>query len=292
MAAGGGSLPDSVYNRFFSLAEAASSGGPVHVVVVPTAQGTPAGVHKKSSEFVERLVESTAARQDRPEIIATVLHTRDRSVADSDAFVDVLRSAHGVFFCGGRQYRLAETYGETKTVDALRKVLSRGGVVAGSSAGASILSSKLVRGEPSRNNSILLARNEKHRRGFGFIQKCVIDQHTLKRNRHFDLALALDPGELGIGVDESTCVVVQGSSLEVIGDSYVQIVACNRCVTDADDDVKGARPPPFRSRSGAEGNFYFLAPGDRLELEPDGKGAHVDPAYWLPLARQSQLDGR
>ena len=151
-----------------------------------------------------------------------LLHTRDRAVANTEAFVAPLQSATAVWFDGGRQWRLADTYGETRTEAALNELLGRGGLIAGSSAGASIMGSYLVRGSPS-GNATLMAPG--HERGFGFLKNVAIDQHVVTRSREADLArlVAVHPYLLGIGIDESTAIVVRGNTFTVMGPSIVAI---------------------------------------------------------------------
>ena len=75
-----------------------------------------------------------------------VLHTTDRRLADDSAFAEPLRHAGGVWFEGGRQWHLVDSYANTRTERGFHSVLARGGVIGGSSAGASILSSYMLRG--------------------------------------------------------------------------------------------------------------------------------------------------
>ena len=152
----------------------------------------------------------------------TLLHARDRVVADSEAFVAPLLTATAVWFDGGRQWRLADTYGETRTEQALRELLSRGGLIAGSSAGASIMGSYLVRGAPSGKETLMAPG---HERGFGFLKNVSIGQHIVTRRQEADLArlVAVHPDVLGIGIDESTAIVVRGNIFTVIGPSLVAI---------------------------------------------------------------------
>ncbi|MBA7535319.1 Cyanophycinase [subsurface metagenome] len=163
--------------------------------------------------------------------------------------------AKGVWFGGGRQWRLVDAYKDTKTEKMLWKVLERGGVIGGTSAGATIQGSYLARGD-TKNNQIMMGDHEE---GFGFIKDIAIDQHVLARNRHFDMfeILKNQPNLLGIGIDENTAIIVKGNSFEVIGKSYVIIY----------DGL-------FWSREGWElkklpknnGLFYFLREGDKYNL--------------------------
>ncbi len=158
----------------------------------------------------------------RAGVPGTVLHTRDRAVADTEAFVAPLRTATAVWIGGGRQWRLVDAYAGTRTEQALRGVLGRGGLIAGSSAGATIQGSFLVRGSPSGNRDLMAPG---HELGFGFLQNVAVDQHVITRHREADLAtvVAAHPGLLGIGIDESTAIVVRQNTMTVIGRDVVLI---------------------------------------------------------------------
>jgi cyanophycinase len=152
----------------------------------------------------------------------TLLHTRDPREADSEAFVEPLLHATGVWIPGGRQGRLVDAYLGTRTQQELARVLERGGVVGGSSAGASIMASYLVRGGVE-TNAILMAPG--YEQGFGLLRNAAVDQHVLVRNRITDLTLILEahPELLGIGVDEGTALLVRGDTAEVVGKSIVTV---------------------------------------------------------------------
>ena len=229
---GGGMRDPAIVERFLDLA-----GGPAApIVLIPTA-----GADESYDQTWAGMEPFRAAGASR----LTVLHTTERAIADSEAFVEPLRRAGGVWFGGGRQWRLADAYLDTKVHDALRGVLARGGVVGGSSAGATILGSYLVRGD-TRTNTVMMGDHEE---GFGLLRGVGIDQHLLRRNRQFDLieVIRARPELLGIGIDEDTAIVVQGDRFEVIGQSYVAIYDHERLVDSG-------------------GLFYFLAPGDAYDL--------------------------
>jgi cyanophycinase len=140
----------------------------------------------------------------------------------TEAFTAPLPSATAVFFDGGRRWQLVDAYGATRTETELRNVLDRNGLIAGTSAGAMIQGSFLVRGSPQSNN-ILMAHG--HERGFGYLSNVAIDQHVSQQNRENDLSVVVraHPGLLGIGIDESTAVTVQRNSMTVIGSGTVRI---------------------------------------------------------------------
>lgn len=229
---GGAMQSEEIYRRFIELA-----GGPnAPIVLIPTAAG--------DDEYDDSYAGLAAWREHGARNL-TVLHTTDPTTADTEDFVRPLTRASAVFFFGGRQWRLVEAYAGTRTEVELRRVLERGGVIGGTSAGASVLGSYLVRGD-TETNEVIMGDYEV---GFGYLRGVAIDQHVLRRNRHFDMLELLDahPDLLGIGLDEDTAIVVRGDRFEVIGESYALIY-------------------DRRTTTGRDGTFYFLAPGDGYDL--------------------------
>lgn len=229
--AGGGQLGPEIWGRFIDLA-----GGPnAPIVVIPTAGGAPE--YPVDWNGLSGLGAAGATN-------LTVLHTYDRTVGDSEEFARQIRAARGVWFPGGRQWRLVDSYLDTRTHRELVALLDRGGVIGGSSAGASIMASYLVRGA-REGNEIMMAPG--YEEGFGFLREMAIDQHHLTRNRQDDLleVLAVHPRLLAIGIDEGTAVVVRGDTMEVVGRSKVAVY--DRPVTS---------PEPY----------YFLEDGARYDL--------------------------
>jgi cyanophycinase len=151
-----------------------------------------------------------------------LLHTKDRIRANHDSsFLEPLRDATGIWFGGGRQWNLADSYYGTEAHRLMKQVLARGGVIAGSSAGASIQSEYLARATPIENFRIMAPGYE--RGGLGFIRGVAIDQHFTQRNRQKDLQSLVEtyPQILGIGIDESTAIIVEKSTASVIGRGQV-----------------------------------------------------------------------
>jgi len=247
--AGGGRLDRAILERFVALA-----GGPdAPIVVMPTAGGE--DVYDQYWSGLAGLREAGATR-------LTVLHTTDRAVAGTEAFVEPLRAARGVWFPGGRQWRLADAYLHTRVHEELRALLARGGVIGGTSAGATIQGSYLARGD-TRSNTIMMGDHEE---GMAFLRNVAIDQHLLRRNRQFDLLeiVAARPELLGIGIDENTAIVVRGDRFEVMGAGYVAIYDHQRQLDTG-------------------GRFYFLAPGDRFDLAT--RQAERPGVTWEPIER-------
>jgi cyanophycinase len=151
-----------------------------------------------------------------------ILHTRDRAEADRPEFASPLDKAGGVWFTGGRQWHYLDSYENTATERAFHAVLARGGVIGGSSAGASIQSEYMPRGDPLGNRNIIA---EGYEHGFGFLPGAAVDQHFFARKRPPDMTelMAAYPQLLGIGIDESTVLVVHGTIMEVVGKSKVAV---------------------------------------------------------------------
>ena len=151
----------------------------------------------------------------------TILHTRNRKIANSEDFVKPLRSANGVWISGGNAGRLSEAYLDTLTQRELEAVLRRGGVVGGNSAGAIIQGSYTIRGNP--NKPVLMAKGSE--RGFAFLTNVAVNPHLSEAMRQNELVTILDthPQLLGIGIDEKAAIVVTGDRFQVIGNGRVAI---------------------------------------------------------------------
>lgn len=230
---GGGRDISISLNKFIELA----GGKDAPIVVIPTAGGKKE--YNRYWRGLQRFKNAGATN-------LTVLHTVDRQEANSEDFVKPIRNARGVWFSGGRQWRLADAYLNTLVHKELWALLERDGVIGGTSAGATIQGSFLVRGD-TKTNTIMMGDHEE---GLGFLKNVAIDQHLLKRNRQFDLINVIEkhPELLGIGIDENTGLMVHGDIFEVLGPGYVAVYDHNKII------------PPG-------GRFYFLAPGDTYNLE-------------------------
>jgi len=251
----GGSLTDTaIFHKFMELA-----GGPdAPVVILTTARRDE--VLNDTSFLMTQTQRFHAYGFNN----FTFLHTRSREKANADSFVRSIQEASGVWILGGRQWRLADSYLGTKTMQGLSTLLDRGGVIGGSSAGATILGSYLVRGD-TKTNTIMMGDHEE---GFGFLSNTAIDQHLLTLNRQFDLFEVIEkhPHLLGIGLDENTAIVVRGNEFQVYGQSYVAIYDGSfiREVRDkADWSESSIEQTKLQDNSR---QFYFLKPGDKYDL--------------------------
>jgi cyanophycinase len=230
---GGGAQGPDLWARFIEAA-----GGPDALIVdVPTAGG-------------DSIDLSTAGKalRDAGARNVVVYHTTSRQQADDPAFVARIANAKGVWFDGGRHYRLVDSYLGTRSQAAFEAVLARGGVVGGTSAGASILGDYLVRGAPSNNNNIV--NHPQYLKGFAYLRNTAIDQHVVARLRLPDLYDSLTVRRkdlLAISEDEGTSWVVRGDQAEIIGRNKA-------FVYNGRDPNDPGRP------------FLMLHPGDRYDL--------------------------
>lgn len=152
------------------------------------------------------------------------LYVEDRAESHEQDLLDRLEGAAGVFFSGGDQLRLASQIGDTPIERRIRDLHARGGLIAGTSAGASVMSeTMLVKGPNAESYRI----GEVHMApGLGLLPNVIIDQHFAERGRFGRLlgAVAHNPRLMGLGIDENTAVVVEQGALRVLGDGAVYVV--------------------------------------------------------------------
>jgi cyanophycinase len=210
--AGGGQLKDSgIFEKFIELA----GGKDAKIVIVPTAGGNK---NRDGSIKVYQEDDVLKAWHGRGLTHVTMLHTADPKVADTAEFARPLAEATGVWFDGGRQWNIVDSYANTRTYKGFHDVLARGGVIGGTSAGATIQGDFLVRGA-IEGAQLMVAPEPEHHQAFAFLRKSAIDQHINTRNRWDDLIPLIKdrPTLLGIGLSEATAIIVRGDRFEVIG---------------------------------------------------------------------------
>jgi cyanophycinase len=205
MVCGGGSLPEEVYDEFVKLA-----GGPKSkLVLIPSAH---------SYENAEELRSRFNGWLQYPAQSFSFLDAASREEAESEEFARPLADATGVWMSGGAQGRLADLYKGTRVEAYLQKLLERGGVIGGTSAGAAIMSQTMIRHGTSRD-AVLDS-------GFGLLQAAVVDQHFTERARHTRLlgALRENPQKIGLGVDEQTALIIQANKVRVLGQNRATVI--------------------------------------------------------------------
>jgi cyanophycinase len=230
---GGGKTPVEAADRFIK-----GAGGPDAAFVVVT---TAAGDQPPAEPEATAWLTAAGAKQ------ITHIHPRTPAEADDPALLELLSHASGVWFTGGRQWRLVDAFLDTAAEALLHKLLARGGAIGGSAAGASIHASYLVRGNPVSNKQVMA---EGYEDGFGFLAGTAVDPFFSSRKRFSDMAelKAVHPELVGVGLDEDTALVVHGNDVEVVGEHHV-------CVYDRQDPGDEGQP-----------HFDRLYAGDRYDL--------------------------
>ncbi len=147
------------------------------------------------------------------------------------AWVDSLRHASLIYISGGDQSRFMEIVAGTPIYDAIHEAYRNGAMIAGTSAGAAVMSEKMITGNELRHPEyratfpVIESENLELAKGLGLLTTAIIDQHFVWRSRHNRLITAvLEHPELpGIGIDESTAILVRGNQAEVVGDAQVLV---------------------------------------------------------------------
>ena len=197
------------------LREVVARAGKGRVVVATISSGYPREQWTAYSELFKELSASDVAWLDLEE----------RGGAFGEKAVELLSSAGCVFFTGGDQVRITSRLSGTPLEAAVRDLYQRGGVVAGTSAGATAMSEvMLIAGQDEHLSKI---RNSLHMApGLGLLPGVIVDQHFAERGRLNRLvgAVAQNPRLLGIGLDENTAIVVEGDCFQVMGSGSVYVV--------------------------------------------------------------------
>jgi len=228
---GGGERPGYLMERIVELA----GGDDCRMVVLPMASSSPVDTGRSHSRQL-----SDAGCPD----VSFVPF--DSMTADHDSIVSALDGATGIFFSGGSQSRLAGHMRGTRLLDRVREIHREGGVLAGTSAGAAVMSEIMITGaealrpDADRSFATIEEGNIVTAEGFGFVTRAIIDQHFIARKRENRLiALVLEnPGLVGVGIDESTAIIVDAAdTFEVVGEGTVMVVdATGATAVGPDDD--------------------------------------------------------
>jgi cyanophycinase len=189
------------------------------------------------------------------------LYVHDRAEAHDPELLHVLDDAAGVFFTGGDQLRLSSQIGDTEIERRVRAVWEAGGVIAGTSAGASVMSETMLvkgtSGESHRIGDLHMAP------GLGLVRDAIIDQHFAERGRFGRLlgAVAHNPRVLGLGIDEDTAMVLDGDAFTVIGSGAVYVVNGDSVTYSNIAEEKRERPLTM-----FDVRLHVLSSGDSFDM--------------------------
>jgi cyanophycinase len=207
------------YHRFVALAGGANAS----IVVILT----PIDLDVITNDFLTKYKEWWKTEFGLADI--TFMDTRNRQEAESDSFVTPLRKATGVYILGGHLTNLLDIYLGTRTEREIKAVVDRGGVLAGSSAGAMIQGSFLINLTKTPSD-LRLSRSGMYvdparAVGFGLLREIAVYPHVDARHSEKDLFEVIGhyPQLIGIGIDENTAMILHNDQFEVIGDGQVRI---------------------------------------------------------------------
>ena len=169
--------------------------------------------------------------------------------APDKARTDSIRNARLVYIPGGDQSRFMGVVSGTDIERAIRDARAGGAMVAGTSAGAAVMSEIMITGNEKKHPDYsetfknIEADNIETTRGLALLRNAIIDQHFVKRSRHNRLISAVVefPDKLCIGIDESTAILVRGNTAEVVGLSQVLVFTNPERSAEVQDGLLGAR---------------------------------------------------
>lgn len=194
----------------------ATGGSDASIVVLATASEVPDTGDRYADLFL-------ALRAENVEVLK--IETREDAIEAGPEAHDLLEYATGLFITGGSQLKLSSALGGTEIAETIRRRHAAGMVVAGTSAGAALLSEHMIAlgesGSTPRRRQVHLAK------GLGLAPNLVIDQHFRRRDRLGRLltALSYNPAPLGVGIDEDTAAIISGDGeLAVLGAGAVMVV--------------------------------------------------------------------
>jgi len=213
LACGGGVMTEDVWRRFIELA----GGVDAPIVVLPIAMPDPDDPNPKGVGALRKFGCTDI----------TVLNQHTKVTVQTPQFIAALKRAKGVWFAGGRQWKYVDAYEGTVAEALFRSVLERGGVIAGSSAGAAIQAQYMVRGNPLGNQNIMA---EGYERGLNLLPGAAIDIHVTERRRlpEMEELVRAFPQILGIALDEGVAIEIQGHTFRVLGIGKARIVEADR----------------------------------------------------------------
>ncbi|MFI5256474.1 MAG: cyanophycinase [Gemmatimonadales bacterium] len=252
---GGGPQPPALVKEFVDLA-----GGAGHAKIVVFAMASSDG-KASGEEKADDLRKLGAAATN-------VFVTHDE--ANTDSVAKLLDGVTGIWFGGGDQVLLMKALGGTKTERAIHGRYAAGAVVGGTSAGAAVMSAAMITGDErhpggvravkdSTESFMTIARdNLEMAPGFGLLTNAVVDQHFVRRKRHNRLVSVVleQPVHLGVGIDESTALIVEPSGRWRVAGESVAIVY----------DARHATITPDGTTLGATGvTMHVLPAGSRYD---------------------------
>jgi cyanophycinase len=214
---GGGSRPDALVERMINEAGLRQGG---YIVFLPMSSADPdSSVYYAKQQFLKKDITNLAGLNFK------------KGVQYPVARFDSIRNAKLIYITGGDQNRFMDVVLGTEIEKAIHDAYKKGCVISGTSAGAAVMSKVMITGNELKHKEYaetfqaIEAENIETKQGLGLVDQVIIDQHFIVRSRHNRLISAVIefPGMKGIGIDESTAILINGNEAEVLGDSQVII---------------------------------------------------------------------
>jgi cyanophycinase len=256
-----------ILERFLELA----GGNKARIAVIPTASQEP---QRSGEGYVKLFCDMGAAK-------AEWIRIEERGDALGGTAVKLIENATGIFITGGDQARLVELLAGTHVMEAIRNAHAQGVVVAGTSAGASIVGAHMmVPGNGTTGDTAARKGMVDMVAGFGLLQDVIVDQHFSERGRIGRLLtiFAANPGMLAVGLDEDTAVIIDGDGLlETLGSGMVTLLDGRTTVSDYYSRKDGE----ILSVTGS--SLTVLGPGrhfdliERVAIDVNPEASGVDP---------------
>ena len=247
---GGGTRPDYIMSKITDLA----GGKRAKIVVIPNA----------SSEAIDV---GTSQKKEFEKFKPMSVKFLSFENKDADKYLKDLDGVTGIFFSGGDQKKLIKSLENTRLFDKIKQIYEKGGVIAGTSAGAAVMSDIMLTGEEILTKktegdfNTIKSGNVKTSKGFGFVTKAIIDQHFIKRKRENRLmSLAIENPQMPcVGIDESTAIIVDSDNIfEVLGESTVMIFDASKSKNIGKDSNKNLHIENL--------NVHLLKSGQKYDL--------------------------
>lgn len=247
---GGGKRPPSLVKDLIQLSEIDKDG---YIVILPMSSSEPdTSAYYAKKQFVEQGITNVTA------------FNFVKGETPNPQWIDSLRNAKLVYVSGGDQNRFMDIVKETVIYDAMHQAYKSGATIAGTSAGAAIMSEKMITGnehkhpEYTGNFRTIESANIEVAEGVGFTKKLIVDQHfvwRMRMNRLISVAIE-HPELIAVGIDESTAIYVKNNQFTVYGESQVIVLENKKNSKTVRNGLLGAR----------DMSLHVLLPGDTLEM--------------------------
>ena len=235
-----------------------------HIEVITTASAIPDEVGRKYMETFRKLGVKNVG----------ILDIRDRKVANSPEALKVIEEADAVLFSGGDQSKISKVFKDTRSHDLLLdRYLNDKFVIAGTSAGAMVMSDEMITG--GRNGNVLKRNDLKMGKGLGLLKEAIIDSHFIRRARFGRLAeaVAVFPDKLGIGLGEDTGIIItEGNLCEIIGSGMVILFDGSELEYNQSQNLKKHIPISLSNL-----RVHIFAPKDKYYIREKRTEIHFNP---------------